>query len=723
MNPRRQLEHCKSLFDRGRYFECDKQLAEVVQTADDDSSDLTAEERAAIFLEHARNQIKLAHYEESKRALDRSQQLLEKENLQQSSLYADFLHELGRLAYEQDQMEDAKKAYKEALQIRRALFDGAHNETAKVLQSIGEVGWSQGDYNTARAYLDEALAMQSATVGEDHEDYADTLADLGLVRMGLGQLEDAEATLRKALAIREARLPADHAWIGNNLANLAHVIGMRGRDDSVEDMIKRALDITAQAYGEDSPRTAICVNNLGGYHLDRGNLLEAQKHFERALGIKERTLGKKSPGLIKQLNNLSIVYERLNKKAEARGLRERAESLMKQRIESTESKDFDTMILLADKLSVEKRHGEARAILDKALTVANEEFGDDSLRAAQVLQFIASGALSAGNAEEAGRTYLRVLAIRRKQLGKKHQQVADTLRQVSLCLQMQHMRDIAEVVSQQARAIEKSAGLEDPQIAAMKVIFNQRRDSKGANDPAVIQNLRMLSEMYRIGGDIEKSDEYFDQYLSARENEEGPDSLELAHELVLRATSILPVASIILMDKANQIDLEEEEVLQGIGYLEKAVEIQKRALGDTNEKNELVNTLGQLASAHALIRNYERAEAIAAEQIAMVESTHGPNHWTMAAPLNTMKTILEWQDRTDEAAAFEERRKNVPEPTREELDANQSKVMERMFGAMSKMLAGLSALGGGGDGADGGDGTDGGDGADGGDGGDTPHAP
>lgn len=693
MNARERLQECKGLFDQGRYFECATVLAAAVQAAADAGSDLCGEERASICIEHARIQTKLAHYDESQRALAQAQEILEKENQEQSFLYSEFLHELGKLAYEQDRMEDAKKAYKDALQIRRALFAGAHNGTAKVLQSLGEASWSQGDYNTADAYLDEALQMQGATIGEEHEDYADTLADTGLVKMGLGRLEESEAVLRKALAIKEARLPADHAWIGSDLANLAHVIGMRRRDDeNIESMIKRAIDITARAYGEDNPRTAICVNNLGGYHLDRGNLLEAQKHFERALGIKERTLGKQSPGLIKQLNNLEIVYAHLNKKSEAQVLRERAQSLMNERIDATDSKDLDTMILLADKLSAGKKHGEARAILDKALTVATEEFGADSLRAALVLQFIGVGALNAGNAEEAGRFFLRVLHIRRKHLGKKHAQVAETLRQVSLCLQMQHMPDIAELVSQQARAIEKAAGIEDPQIAAMQARFNQLRDLKGANDPAVIQNLRMLAEMYRLRGDAEKAEEYYDQYLAACETEEGPDSLDLAHELVLRATTMRPMHSFLSLSARDSVDIDEEELMQGIGYLEKAVAIQKRAIGESPENDDLVSTLGQLAEAYALLQNYERAESIANEQIALVERTHGPSHWAMAAPLNTLKSILELQDRTKEAAAIEERRKNLPEATREERDANQSKIMERMFGAMSKMLTGLTAL-------------------------------
>jgi tetratricopeptide (TPR) repeat protein len=410
------------------------------------------------------------------------------------------------------------------------------------------------------------------------------------------------------------------------------------------------------------------------------------------LAIKEEVLGKENEDLINNLNNLAIVYSRLNRHPESRELRGRADKLMRAKVAASEQKDIDTMIHLADKLNAEKKQDEAREILEKALHVARSEFGADSLKAAQVLNFLATITLGNGDSDRAKDYFIPVLRIQKKQLGKKHPEVAHTLRSIALCLNTQGMGETSALLNQQAQAIEKLAGVEDPEIAAMRKAFNQRRDAKGPKDPAVIQNMRLLSEVYRMRGNLEEADALYEEFLKAREEEVGADSLDLAQELVMKALTTVPMLPLSLLHANLATDVDEGEAKKCISLLRKAIGIQEKVLVPGTNGDELVDSLGHLAAAFALIKNFDEAESAARQAIALAERSKGNEHWSLAVPLTRLKAILEATGKKEEANAIEERRKALPVATRKEQDEHTRRITERMFGSMGRMLQSLGAL-------------------------------
>lgn len=688
---RQIIDDGKRLNKEGRYFEAEQALRPAIEA---DCAGSSERDKAEIYLEYARALQKLARYEECERFIKEAQKIYRKES-RESFEFSECLNELGMLCYEQDDTERAISYYQQALKIRRNLYPSPHAETANVLRNLGEAAWTQGDLNTAGKYLQEALDMQRQTIGEEHEEYADTLGDWCLVLLGLHKYEEAEAGMRRALEIREATLSADHASIGNNLCNLAHALLVQGKSDGVEDMMKRSVDIAIKSYGEDSPRTAICINNLGGFHLDKGNLNEAARNFERSLAIKERILGKNSPAIIKNLNNLAAVYSRLGRNAEAQNLRARSGTLMRSKLEGSDKKDIDTMIFLSDKLVADRQHDEAALVLEQALDVAKREFGENSLKAAQVLNLMGAAAHARGDVDKAKDYYIKVLNIRKKQHGKKHPKVAETLRSVSTCLLTQGLRDHSAILTAQAQAIEFASGLEDPELAAMRMIYNQRRDAKGERDPHVLQTLRMLAEMYNMRGQTEEGNALFDEYLQARIEEEG-ETLDIAHELVTKASSSLPITAFLMGQPLPDAehDLDEDDVRRSLDMLERAAKIQERALEESADTEELCSTLGQMSSIYSVLKNYEKAESVARRSLEVCERHHGQNHHALAVPLLYLKNVLEAQGKQEEAEAVSQRREALPQATREERDASMRRLTERMFGSMGRMLQELTSIAG-----------------------------
>ncbi len=684
------LQENKDAFKAGRYAEVASRWK--VFNESEASKSLEDHEKAVAQLEYGRALQKLAHFRDAERNLELAKAVFEQKHGKESPEYCEALKELGSLYYEQRLLDQAKACLTEALSIRRKLHPQPHTDVARVLQFLGLVAVEESDPNLGLQYLDEAMEIQRECLGEKDDEYADTINDRSFAFLKQGRVEEAEAGFRLSLQIKEECLPPSHVALQCTLSNLAHVMGILRKYDGVEDMLKRASEIAMVAYGDQSPRTAVSINNLGGFYLERGNLLEAAEYFERALSIKEKALGKKSHELIKNINNLAIVYKRLNKTAQSEELSERAGDLMKAKIASN-NRDIDTMLMLADKLAAEKKVDDACAILVDAYHVAVEEFGDDSLKVAHILDYLGMVCHNAGQYDKASRYLTKVLQIRKKHLGKRNLQVAKTLRILGTCFIHQGFWTVSDLLRQQSRVIEYVAGVEHQEISAFRTLYNSERDKKGANHPDTLMKMQLLAQICQRHGKFEEGEQLLEEYRQAREaaSQTKPELLALAREMVTGAMTLLPAMSLLSVDTMNNYDTDDVE--KAISLFERAIALQERALADDQEKEELILSYTYLAGAHAYI-DLAQAQVVIERAIKVQEDASGANHWSLGTLLLSLTQFLEKQGKTEEAAAAEARRLSLPSPSREEKDNNTKKLNERMSSSISSMLRMFQGLGG-----------------------------
>jgi len=680
-----RLDEGKSAFADGRYFDCERILRDAVTEAE--SGSIPKADQANVFLEYGRVLKKLARFEQCGTFLTRAKDIFEKTPGTQSYEYSEALHELAMLLYEQSDLIGAQTLLSQALRIRRTLYQEPHKEIAKLLHHIGEVGWKQGDNNFAMQHLEAALEMQKQCLGEMHEDYADTLGDRCLVLLRLGKLQEAEDGLRRGLEIRKATLRPEHASIGNSLANLAFALHAQKKNEKVEELNREAIKIAIQAYGEYSPRTAICINNLGGYFLSQGNLLEATPLFEWALELKEKTLGRDNPDLINQITNLAIVYERLKRKADAQEMRSRLDALIKAKMDASNPKDIDTMINLAGNLTAEKKPDEARAMFERALETANSEFGSDSLKAAQILNLLSRHYIEK-DIDRARDCLVKALCIKKTHLGKKHPEVATVLRTMTGLMRLQGMEEVAGILSQQALAIERAAGVEDPDLASTRKRLNELRDANGEKDQKVVMTMRILSEMYLRKGKKQEANALFAEYLKIREEILGSGSPEFAQDLVMKAQRIISLRSSLLLAESLP-EMDEDDAQYAIDLLERAVEIQEKTF-DQDNAQDILTTLGHLGKVYAITNRLDQAEATARRSVEIAEKCKGTDHWLLSAPLMSLEKILSRQGKQEEAESVEKRRKSIPAPTREEQNRSMKRITDRLHGSIGQLLGGLT---------------------------------
>ena len=191
------------------------------------------------------------------------------------------LSDLGVIAAISSDYSLAEEYGRRALVIRERLAPGSL-EVCDSLNNLGILARKQGNLSAARDYLGQALAIRERLI-PDSEKLAGTLDNLGLVALDAGELEEAEKFQRRALAIFERLAPGslDVAATYNNLGLLARA---RGDLQAAFEYHSRDLAIT-QKLAPDSVDLGTSLNNVGLIFLDRGDLDSAQDYLGRSLAI------------------------------------------------------------------------------------------------------------------------------------------------------------------------------------------------------------------------------------------------------------------------------------------------------------------------------------------------------------------------------------------------------------------------------------------------------
>jgi tetratricopeptide (TPR) repeat protein len=96
------------------------------------------------------------------------------------------------------QLEQAQRAYAEAVPRFIATYGPNHPDTAFSLYVYGVFRSRQHDYAEAERLLRQALAIQVSQFGDDHPSIADTRSALGEALTERGQFSEAETMLSRA---------------------------------------------------------------------------------------------------------------------------------------------------------------------------------------------------------------------------------------------------------------------------------------------------------------------------------------------------------------------------------------------------------------------------------------------------------------------------------------------------------------------------------------------
>lgn len=312
-----------------------------------------------------------------------------------------------------------------------------------------------------------------------------------------------------------------------------------------------------------------------------------------------------------------------------------------------QSSQWDRLNSELNSLYKQGHYDQALVAAQKALQVAEQTWGPDSLNASVSLNNVATMYQSTGQYAQAEPLYRRALAIREKTLGPDHREVAPILSNLAELYLAQRQFLEAEPLLQRELAIQEKA--------------------LGPDHPAVAQILDKLARLYATQGQYPRAEPLFKRAVAIQEKTFGPDHSAVARSLVdladlYEAQGLYPEAeplytrAVAMQEKAFGLDNPEVAASMnsfGVFYLDQgryaqaeplfkgALAIREKVFGP-NHPN-VAESLNSLAGMYKGRGQYAQAEPLYKRALAIAENALGPDHPNLAASVNNLAVLYEAQ--------------------------------------------------------------------------------
>jgi len=213
----------------------------------------------------------------------------------------------GNKAYEDKDWEEAERCYLACLEVTRKREASIE---AELLFILGRIAFDQGDLNKAQKLYQDGLEF-NRNIG-DEQLVARTLLSIGdFQEHGLEDPVEAEKSYRESLAL--FRKVKDKKWELELLIILGHFTINGERVDEAEKWYQDGLELSIDL--EDRQNESNLLHNLGNVHLHRGELESAKKMYLESLEIQKEFGYQK--GEASSMYYLGKVIEKMGDQEEA----------------------------------------------------------------------------------------------------------------------------------------------------------------------------------------------------------------------------------------------------------------------------------------------------------------------------------------------------------------------------------------------------------------------
>lgn len=187
---------------------------------------------------------------------------------------------------------DARRLYKEALQVYRKLYGPEHPSVAQVLNNLGNSYYYKRNFALAETYYREALRIYRQSLGAGHPHVAESLANLANLYGHARRYAEAEPLYREAAEIYRKVTPGGNPQLAQTLNNLANMIALSPeRSVEAEALYKESVTLYRNALGEGHPDVGAALGNLAWFYLRLGRTGEALTTYREAVQVYRNALG------------------------------------------------------------------------------------------------------------------------------------------------------------------------------------------------------------------------------------------------------------------------------------------------------------------------------------------------------------------------------------------------------------------------------------------------
>jgi tetratricopeptide (TPR) repeat protein len=189
--------------------------------------------------------------------------------------------------------DEAETNYREALKLDLAQFGPRHPEVATDYHHLAWLAFQQDQVPQAKALLDQALDIRLATLGPDHGRVGVQRSLEALVQLALGDVKAADWAMDDCLRIARKSFGPEHAQYQRMEQERVPIRLAQGRVDEALVLGERVWRFTAQRYGPTHWVTMGARSDLAMAQLAAGQREAAITGLTEALGVFSSQFGER----------------------------------------------------------------------------------------------------------------------------------------------------------------------------------------------------------------------------------------------------------------------------------------------------------------------------------------------------------------------------------------------------------------------------------------------
>jgi CHAT domain-containing protein len=345
--------------------------------------------------------------------------------------YIDYIYAQTRLYQITDRFEYAERIMSRASEEIRMRFGPLHLHYAVVMEKLADLDIDLGHYVNARKRLGTAIEIyknQQDNTINFNSDYAQTMCTFGKLLIIEGNYAEAEKHLKKAYKLLKDSDEDENLKISNVAEELASLNMYTGKYQETETSLKEDIEIKEKRFGTSSRNLINPYNQLANLYLIIGDYTEAEKSVKKATAIILPVFGDSSVIYTESLKLMENIYSSM-------GDYEKAEESIRKVVNIQSSKYGRNHMLLANSLSEMAmikflNHGEKSEIEQlfvQALNIIKNNLGEKHPQYAEVLKNLALFYLETNKISDAEKNIQKAKDIWIAKLGEENIHTAELL--------------------------------------------------------------------------------------------------------------------------------------------------------------------------------------------------------------------------------------------------------------------------------------------------------
>ena len=212
--------------------------------------------------------------------LNKSRELLLRNNLTETRDYASVLNSLGALQEGLANYGLAERYYQLGLSAVSKDESGLSLSVALAANLANVMNYFQPTNDSIELLLSKAIGWQSGLTGTQHPEYANLLNKRGLHFQDKGVNDQAEQDYLQALEVLDYTVGKSHPEYLSVVSNLGLLYDQQARNEEALAYMLEAKALYEQFYADDNPGYVVAVNNLANAYTRLERFDEAAPLFE-----------------------------------------------------------------------------------------------------------------------------------------------------------------------------------------------------------------------------------------------------------------------------------------------------------------------------------------------------------------------------------------------------------------------------------------------------------